>query len=1714
MAKKQIRDYVFAPGIAGVGTLKLLGKYDSDQLLLITNTSKNEVLYNFSDTLRQVSVSFIQTADGADPDFPNEDSRTNGVTTITFLYDTTAYVSSDDVQIFVEAEEQRVRPYDFGTDAIERMRFAAPESMLDADFEYGIQPTKWQSIDLLRNYPSIYEIPGSDISVSAITTDASQGAGGIGPSLITIDTELEHGLSVGEPISIKGLSDSVVGFSAAEGSFIINSVPNSKQFNYYSKAKVGTSPATSLTSSFTFLKEAGFYTGAEIGTTPTFAVLTNGASGSFATEGSTPSGAVTFGIAPLSTLPPVGAPLSGTGVASGTQVTGVVGTNTTLNITNSFTAPVSTITFNDTQNIQIGAALNNGSGDTIFVTNIEGSVVTLSSPYTVSKTGNSFISGAVDGTPQNFGIGQGALFNVARTKGAYTTVVVDETTTYANQSPTWYGGDNNSGLGLDALFTVVRTGGASPSYAVTMNTGGSNYIATGNVVFNIIGSSVGGVDGTPGTGSSVEQAGNDLRIEITAVGPAGNISSFSVHSTHSNIAGTPPVVASSSINDGTNYNIGEKVVVYGNSLGGQSPLNDLDIYVTEIGGSGEITNFESYGIGLPADQSYSNLLPDATSASGINSSFQIERIGAGVTTQKVERIVIGGPIEVDDTFKVTVTETVSGTPYISEFTYTAVANDTPSDVRNGLITLINSLVEQNAGFPTPCYAVSAANQSNNTIIDLFAKVPGSEFGCSVLTEDAAGNPADDQTLTVSVMTANSDTTTTPSYTVNYVNPGSGYAINDTITINGSKLGGVDVTNDVTVTVLSVTASGAITGISQTGTPVDGSETLTERYTNPTAFGAKFLPAILGGVYSPTVDTAGSGYKIGYQFNIMGTILGGTSPLNDMTIDVTDISGVGGITGVTATGTPVSGDAIAFYPAVSISAPTSSVLGPGSTVSYSAIAQILVTFASNHGLVPGDTILSAITSSSSGHNLCSGPFYVNKVPSLTSISYTARSVGSVSNGLTGKIYPRTDSFYRHRPFDGGVQLGTGSPSHGAQAVRQSKKYIRYQSGKGIMYTTGALFAPNYDLRSVEANGTEVGSIITIVTDDLNHGFQVGAQVKLRGITSTGYAGTYAVASVIDEITFTVIATQVLEHSSAEFGDQPIVSLYKWKGATVRAGAFDDQNGIFIQYDGDIVSCGLRSSTYQIAGTVTATPNSNELTGINTKFTEQLKVGDRIVLRGMCHLITEIDNNTRLYMNPDYRGVTTVSNVKAALTKEILIPQSQWNIDKADGTGKSGYNTDITKMQMMGFQYSWYGAGFIDWMFRGPDGNFVFLHRLKNNNRNNEAFMRSGNLPVRYEVINEGARGRVAVAMDQTQETMTLEDGTLFPNSGTLIMNNEIINYTHKNDNILSGLSRAATHTNFAGGAQRTYTAGSAIAHTKGSGVVLLSTTATPQINHWGSAFLTDGGFDEDRGYLFSWQEKEVQISTTKSAIFLIRLSPSVSNSVTGDLGERELINRAQLLLKNIEITTQGGSSSQGVVIEGVMNPKNYPTDPTDIKWGGLNTGGAGGQPSFAQVASGSDVTWEGVASAITAPNANNQSYNTNWVVFNRVDVAGVQIGWEVSGGGLKGGATVANIYNYDSTRVWFYLSDRTTPGTAGNTTYTFAPIVTAAIPGEQVFSFTASGGGERDNLDLSELKELTNTPIGGRGTFPNGPDVLAINAYLTSGNAINATVNLRWAEAQA
>ena len=805
----------------------------------------------------------------------------------------------------------------------------------------------------------------------------------------------------------------------------------------------------------------------------------------------------------------------------------------------------------------------------------------------------------------------------------------------------------------------------------------------------------------------------------------------------------------------------------------------------------------------------------------------------------------------------------------------------------------------------------------------------------------------------------------------------------------------------------------------------------------------------------------------------------------------------------------------FYTGASVGTPTYTYAGGGA----STTATITVSFATNHGLIPGNTIISVVTSDngSNNHTLAQGPFYITSVTNLTTIQFLARNVGTITGTISGAIYPRPDSFYIHRPIDGGVTLGTGGPQHGAQAVRQSKKYIRYQSGKAINYNTGALFAPNYDLRSLSASGTIVGSTVTATTDDIDHGLQVGAVINISGATTGGYNGNFTVNGIVDERTFTFLNTGTLGSATSTLGSPALVSLVSWHGATVRAGTFDEQNGVYWQYDGQYMAVGLRSSTYQLSGTVSATPDNNLITGLNTRFDQQLASGDRLVLKGMSHVVGVVTSGTYINLTPDYRGVTSISGVKMAKTKDILIPQFQWNIDRCDGSNgpfnPSGYNLQPNKMQMIGTQWTWYGAGFIEFLLRGPDGAYIPVHRIKNSNVNTEAYMRSGNQPVRYEVQNESARSTLAVAMGAGDATMTITEVTYFANSGTVYIDNELISYTSRSATsgtaVLSGLTRAATMTQFVGGTNRGFQAGPAAAHTQGTGVVLVSQTASPIISHWGSAFLTDGGFDQDRGYIFNYQATNISVSTRKTTAFAIRLAPSVSNAITGDLGVRELINRAQLLLQGIEITAGGGATANSaLVIEGILNPSNYPSTSTNIVWNSLNSiVNPTGQPSFSQIAPGSTITFDNTATVSTTAAS---TYAAGTSVIGIASTASIVIGdavYSTATTVIAGGTTVLSIGAGTVT-----LNNSLVGSLPSGSPLIFYRNF-YALPGETIFSFISSPA-SKDSLDLTPLKELTNTPIGGRGTYPNGPDVLMINVYLTQGAPINTNLVLRWGEAQA
>jgi len=795
-------------------------------------------------------------------------------------------------------------------------------------------------------------------------------------------------------------------------------------------------------------------------------------------------------------------------------------------------------------------------------------------------------------------------------------------------------------------------------------------------------------------------------------------------------------------------------------------------------------------------------------------------------------------------------------------------------------------------------------------------------------------------------------------------------------------------------------------------------------------------------------------------------------------------------------------------------------------SSSTTGTITVTSTDPHGFAPGNTFIAIISSynGSNGHNLCQGPFFVTSVLSSSTFSYSARNVGLISGTPLGYIAPRSDSYYIHRPFDGGVQLGTNGPSPGTDAVRQSKKNLRYQSGKAINYNTGALFAPNYNIRSVTANGLTTGSIITVVTDDNDHGCQVGATVLLSNCGNAGYNGVYTVSTVTDERTVLFLSTGSLTTTStnAILGTPALLSVRNWYGSTVRAGTFDDQNGMFWQYDGIQIAIGQRTATPNIAGLVSVTTGSHIVNGINTRFTGQLIAGDRVVIKGMTHVVTNVINDTQISVNPEFRGYINQSGIKIVKVVDTIVPQSQWNIDRCDGSNgvfnPSGYNLNVNKMQMIGLQWTWYGAGFIDWMLRGPDGNFITIHRLKNSNVNIEAFQRTGNMPVRYQVINEGARSYLYNSMGVTDTYMNIGDVTYFPKSGGYVyVDQEVIQYTGitTSTNSLTGLTRGTSYSQFVAGQTRTFTGTNASIHSTGTGVILVGQTASPQLTHWGSAYLADGGFDDDRGYIFNYVSTNINVSTVPTTAFAIRLAPSVSNAIAGDLGDRDLLNRAQMRLQAIEVTAGGTTNTNcAMVVQGILNPQNYPSDPYSgrITWQSLTSAGLQtGQPSFAQIAQGQSITFDNAATTVIATSGVTAT-GTNIITL--ANVTGIQAGDAVYIPGNYNspitGGTVVTYINPVTNQV--RISNYTVNSIAGSTSITFSR-TGFAQPGETVFSFVSSPA-ERDVLDLSLLKELTNTPIGGRNCYPNGPDVLFINVYTTTGQPINANLTLRWGEPQA
>jgi len=695
----------------------------------------------------------------------------------------------------------------------------------------------------------------------------------------------------------------------------------------------------------------------------------------------------------------------------------------------------------------------------------------------------------------------------------------------------------------------------------------------------------------------------------------------------------------------------------------------------------------------------------------------------------------------------------------------------------------------------------------------------------------------------------------------------------------------------------------------------------------------------------------------------------------------------------------------------------------------------VTFSTNHSLFLGSTIYVVDATSSATDWI--GSFSISRVLSNTEVEFLGASSSNytdtevVSTSST-KVYVRNNGSAIHRYYDGGVQISPEGYSPNCQIVRQTRGYFRYQSGKGIQFSTGILFKPTYDVfqYSIDTSSYNASTYqyydMFIETDQV-HGFKnpgdyrKSVDISIEGFTVSSGVNPYnvsntAISGVTSPKDFTVQIPVDPANlpSDTDPGGLIRVIVNGWNDAVVRSGLFDQQNGLFFEHDGDDLYCVKRNSTTQISGFVSATTDSSIVTGNGTKFRTQLYEGNFVVIKGQAYYITSIDSDTQITIAPDYKG-NSVSDIKLVKTVEQRVKRTDFNLDILDGSGPSGYVYDASKMQMVFLDYSWYGAGKIRFGMRGTQGEIFYCHEFVNNNLNTEAYLRTGNLPARFEINTVSKSGYLQSALTTSSTTLDVleSDAYYLPTDGTINVNNEYIEYSKgATASGITTLNLVNRNVGFLSGGNTTATVND----------TWLSNNQnfSPTLSHWGVSVIMDGRFDVDKSYLFTAANTGTKTITSgqEEALLTIRLAPSVDYGIPGFYGVRNLVNRSLITLKTI-----------GVVATGQFT--------ITVKINGDST------------------------------------------------LFSTESNWNAAGNG----SISQYIDHTDNTEV---------------------------IGGDIIGLFLTDEGGTRatsSTLDISDIRNLSNSVLGGPNSFPDGPDTLTIFAKNNGAQAGSVKCRISWTEAQ-
>lgn len=143
-------------------------------------------------------------------------------------------------------------------------------------------------------------------------------------------------------------------------------------------------------------------------------------------------------------------------------------------------------------------------------------------------------------------------------------------------------------------------------------------------------------------------------------------------------------------------------------------------------------------------------------------------------------------------------------------------------------------------------------------------------------------------------------------------------------------------------------------------------------------------------------------------------------------------------------------------------------------------------------------------------------------------------------------------------------------------------------------------------------------------------------------------------------------------------------------------------------------------------------------------------------GVIKRVGYYDDQDGILLQLDENGPAFVrrSSVSSSVV-DVEVRQVEWNIDRLDGTGRSGIALDLTKAQLLTMDLQWLSAGRVRIGF-DIGGSIIYAHQFLAANVLDVPYMKTAVLPVRYE-IHRTTAGSVSSSMKQICSAVMSEGG---------------------------------------------------------------------------------------------------------------------------------------------------------------------------------------------------------------------------------------------------------------------------------------------------------------------------------------------------------------------